>query len=45
LKILNVTKQFEDKIFGGVENLIDQISLNSKKLGIISDVYTLKKKK
>jgi glycosyltransferase involved in cell wall biosynthesis len=45
VKILHITKQFEDKIFGGVENLIDQISLNSKKLGIISDVYTLKKKK
>jgi rhamnosyl/mannosyltransferase len=45
VKILNVTKQFEDKISGGIENLIDQISINIKKLGITSDVFTLKKRK
>lgn len=45
LKILQVTKQFEYKIFGGVEYLVDNLCLNLNKYSIKSDVYTLRKKK
>ena len=45
LKVLQVTKQFEHKIYGGVEYLVDGLCNNLNKYSIKSDVYTLKKNK
>ena len=45
LKVLQVTKQFEHKIYGGVEHLVDDLCNNLNKYSIKSDVYTLKKQK
>lgn len=45
MKILNITKYFEDSVFGGVETFIDEICIGLKSHGIYSDVYTIKKKK
>lgn len=44
MKILNITKTYEKGVYGGVEYLIDIISKNAIKFGIISDVFTLKKR-
>lgn len=45
MKILNITKQYEENTYGGVETLIDVISNELYKKGYKSDVYTIKKKK
>ncbi len=46
MKILHVTKKFENKIYGGIESLIDSLcnSFNNSKANK-SDVYTIKKNK
>jgi rhamnosyl/mannosyltransferase len=45
MKILNVTKQFEESNFGGVEKLLDDLCLQFNKKKIIYHIYTIKKKK
>ena len=45
MKLLNITKRFEENIYGGIENLIDNLSNGLPKENIQSEVYTLKKKK
>jgi O-antigen biosynthesis rhamnosyltransferase len=45
MKLLNITKRFEENIYGGIENLIDNLSNSLPKENIKSEVYTLKKKK
>ena len=45
MKILNVTKQFEESNFGGVEKLLDDLCLELNNKKIIYHIYTIKKKK
>ena len=45
MKILNITKKFENNIYGGVERLIDTLCEELTKEKIDSHVYTLRKKK
>ena len=45
MKILNITKKFENNIYGGVERLIDTLCEELTKEKIDSHVYTLREKK
>ena len=45
MKVLNITKKFENNSYAGIETLIDNLSAGLLKEGIRSDVFTLKYKK